>query len=225
MSFPSDEQIAALKAKHGEELCALETAGGDVILRPATKAEFDALTNAMRSASGLQSARHNAAIECTVWPDNASVASLLDDFPATSELICVQLTVMAGGHNDDVERLAPVVLGALTAEEIATLAAAGCDVSALKAKHPKRGALMVMRTPLGPFIMRRPARPVYDEFVKEQGKDAAAAAYNLVLGCVLHPAAPTAIGVFAKLPALPLAMSDRLSAMAGSENSLRAKKL
>ncbi len=223
--LPDEATIAALKAKHGEELCSLETAGGDVILRPATKAEFDALTDAMRTASGLQSARHNASIECCVWPDNATVAGYLDDYAATSELICVQLTVMAGGHNDDVERLAPVVLGALTKEEIATLEAEGCDLASIKAKHPKPGEVMAMRSPLGVMIVRRPSRPVYDEFIKEQGKSASGSAYHLALGCVLHPAPAAAAALFAKLPAVPLAMSDRLTAMAGSERVLRAKKI
>ncbi len=196
--FPSEADLAALRAAHGElELLeVVDPEGGAVdfavIARRPRRPDYDAFLNAVSEPRTIGEARATFVIACAVWPPIGDIQAGIGSLPASAEMLANQLDDMASGG---VFRLTP--LDRLSEEQLANLDAAGVTaaiVDTLRAKYPGRGQLASAFTACGPFIVKRPTRSVYNEAARRFAAkdDIAGALFNLSLDCVVWPETTTA---------------------------------
>lgn len=94
----TEEQVASLKAKHGEHLVHIEASSGDLVFRRPTRHEYDRWFDKMQADKGNASAHARELAQATVvFPDQAGLMTALDTSPGILTTTLVDaITDLAG---------------------------------------------------------------------------------------------------------------------------------
>lgn len=107
MTELTEAAIAELKARHGQELSTVTAPDGSVwVLRPPTKASWNAFQTEVIRDRDRPSALYRFTVENVVHPDRAAVVATADRYPAFPNSVANVLSDMAGASAElDVKKL------------------------------------------------------------------------------------------------------------------------
>ena len=92
----TDEQIQALKSKHGSTLTLLSAANNHVVVRPPSRGEWKRYRTQMHDDAQRPDAAEHLLRACIVHPDSAQVEALLNRLPGLAESFGAAVLELAG---------------------------------------------------------------------------------------------------------------------------------
>lgn len=92
---PTDEEIEALKAKHGE-LHLLTAKEESVVVKPPTRAQYGRFREYASSQERRGEAFQKLLSDCVVWPDVKGLDALLARLPGLAETFGGEVAQLAG---------------------------------------------------------------------------------------------------------------------------------
>jgi len=221
----TDEKRAELRRAYGVDLKVIELEAYDdlaLVVRAPTLRAWGAAFDALSKPASRADALHNLLIDCTVWPSQNELATLLDVVPALPEKVWPILADMAGTPEEDP---APVEITRLSGEDRAALLASGLVETRLAdfaASYPRRGQLAAIRMPSGIWVVKRPSVSQYNGFrrLAAQGK-IFDGIYKMALGAILWPSEEALSAIAERSPGLISAIGGTLLNMAGEGAEIR----
>lgn len=91
------EQIAKLKAEHGQDLRLVETDDAELVLRPPTRVEWAAFRSMSADKDKRQFAQEDLVRACVVYPGREDFDKLLDRRPGLGDALSEVVGEMAVG--------------------------------------------------------------------------------------------------------------------------------
>ena len=225
MTLPSDDILAALRAKHGVDLSYVECDLGTVIFKCPTEAEVDPYLVAKYVSGEFQDGANNLVFGVRVWPSVAKVDEMFEEAPALVGKFASEIEKAYGGDEADMAGARPRKVSELTETERGEFEAALGPLAELEARVP-RGTLRLVRMPFGPAAVRRPTRHSYAKYSDAYNKPGAVAeARQLIFDSAVAPDAKAFAECFKTAPMLPFYLALNLAAQCGTELQARAGKL
>jgi hypothetical protein len=221
----TDAIKADLKKTHGGDLRVIELEEHEdlaLVVKPPTLKAWAAAFDGLGKPASRPDALHNILLDCAVWPSAGELSSLLDTVPALPESVWPYLVELAGGPEEDIDRIEP---SKLTGTDRAALASAGLTDERLQdllAVHPRRGQVAFVRIPGGLWLLKRPTVSRYNAFRRSaaQGKSFDGL-YKMLLGSAVWPSEEAIAAIAERAPALATAVGEVVLTMAGEGARVR----
>lgn len=193
----SDEEIVALRAKHGDRVIVVETAAGDVALRPPTRDEFREFMKEVSTLHKSTKAEELVRL-CAVAPSPEKLDEMI-------ERMCGIVMTLSGplvgttGYEAKSEKVIP---------------------------DPVHDETLVVVTDAGTLKFRRPKRAENQQYESEADdpKKKGDAVDRLVRDCLVDPSQNELKDMLRQYPATGIACIDPLRKFAGVDLSATVKK-
>jgi len=103
----TEEQIAELKAKHGDELLVIDGPTGPIVVRKPIRLVYDKYQDAMVAKTSFSSAAREMAQYCVVFPAYAEFMAALEKEPSllTGEVLGAMTELAGNKVQHDVKKL------------------------------------------------------------------------------------------------------------------------
>lgn len=202
------EQLADLKAKHGE-LAAVETVVGTCVFRCPDEAQFCAyLARARGGAAAKSDANEKLVRGCRVFPGPDEFDDAIERKPGLPKACIDGVLTLAGVDEVEVSEGRP-----------SDLAKDAWD--ALLEEH---GEVAALEFAVGTVVLRCPTRTEYKRFDQAEDKAKPAELARIIRACAVYPSEAAMDARLRAKPGIALSCVHHLQRLAGAEEVEAAKK-